>query len=89
MHSYSISFGRGSPFAKKALCAAYDSLSGRAKSIDSAIATLCRRAGGGLRVITLREDGYSSDSTHYQATLGRLCPGGGFIPDVEIFVYFR
>ncbi len=44
-----------------------------------------------LDVVTCRPDGVSlsrgkPDSRHYQLTLGRPCPGGGWTPKAEIWV---
>ena len=44
-----------------------------------------------LDVVTCRPDGTSlskgkSDARHYQMTLGRPCPGGGWTPEAEIWV---
>ena len=43
-----------------------------------------------LSVVTLRSDGQGitngeTDSYHYQMTLGRPCPGGGWTPKAEIW----
>ncbi len=51
-------------------------------------AAIARR--NGLEVVTLRSDGTALDkgqpsAFHYQTTLGRPCPGGGWTPEAELW----
>lgn len=85
---FSISGSRGE--WKNAVLQAYEDSSGRCRSVESALNSLCRRVGRGLGVVTLREDSHTpSGSVTYQATLGTSVEaryGGGFTPRCEVWV---
>ena len=62
-----------------------DGIESRAARVAAAIARK-----NGLEVITMRGDGTAltngePSSNHYQTTLGKPCPGGGWTPEAELW----